>query len=577
MKFYFYTNKNLMFDFLGRNIIAPDSIVRDIKKYHTISTKSDLFLFVTHKKLNRKSREAGIAEPEFVYPITLELSEIRETDGQAILVSKDEDTIHYTLSDLKGYDAEKHIGAYLIGEIPLSRVEKIYFDTQDEMDMFTRPSPDYWYPSNKYELLPEKDFSEQFDIELNEDQILAASGLSQDELIKGLRSREKKRAALLNFVNGTKSWQSGKYRFNVDERFQKLFGLKDSDVNAVLPHYVEAREGAEHSEDLSLVDDCENTRSINQSICDSICNILIEQPYNTQKQPEQILEILHVICEKIQIDCHTPQEANFIKHSFDEIEALISDTSKKGPEEIMADIIEPIDVLKSLLFVSKNPNRYDVFLESLNAYHADQITKRRSMVLWGLLNGLYGMPGEDYNKDNQQLWQFIEAYIYNQENGPKPSMSVTMPAAVIENGTVLGIKLKEERIISADEVRNIIIQSKDKLPSELYNKLFDAAVAELGSKKKAQNKGYTCIRFPKTDIDLHFEEGHEPSPSDSKKFAKVLGVVKELDDRMKNPVPNEKTLFRDYVEPKKKFQYVFDIDPEYWKRVFKMLTEKKDA
>ena len=86
-----------MFDFLGRNIIAPDPIVKDIKRYRTIGTASDFFLFVTHKKLNRKSREQGIAEPEFVYPVTLELSEVQDTDGQAIMVSSGENGLKYTL------------------------------------------------------------------------------------------------------------------------------------------------------------------------------------------------------------------------------------------------------------------------------------------------------------------------------------------------------------------------------------------------------------------------------------------------------------------------------------------------
>ena len=136
MKFYFYTNKNVLFDFLGRNIIAPDPIVKDIKRFRTIATASDFFLFITHKKLDRKSREQGIAEPEFVYPVTLELTEVQENDGRAVLVSKSETALDYILAPLSEYDAEKHIGAYLIGEIPLSRVEKIYFDTQDDQDMF---------------------------------------------------------------------------------------------------------------------------------------------------------------------------------------------------------------------------------------------------------------------------------------------------------------------------------------------------------------------------------------------------------------------------------------------------------
>ena len=241
MKFYFYTNKNILFDFLGRNIIAPDPVVKDIKRYRTIATASDLFLFVTDKKLSRKSREQGIAEPEFVYPVTLELSEIQENDGQAVLVSKGENGQEYILAKLSEYDSEKHIGAYLIGEIPLSRIEKIYFDTQDDQDMFSRPSPDYWYPTDKYALLPE-DFSEDLSIELEEEKILAASGLSKDEVLLSFRKREKQRAALLNFVNGTRRWQYDRYAFNMDSSLQQLLELKDEDISTALPHYAEVKD-----------------------------------------------------------------------------------------------------------------------------------------------------------------------------------------------------------------------------------------------------------------------------------------------------------------------------------------------
>ena len=240
MKFYFYTNKNIMFDFLARNIIAPDLIVKDIKKYRTISTASDYFLFITHKKLDRKSREQGIAAPEFVYPVTLELSEIQENDGQAVLVSKNDTDLEYNLAPLTEYDAQIHIGAYLIGEIPLSRVDRIYFDTQDDQDMFSRPSPDYWYPTNKFALLP-KDFNEELTLDLEEDKILKVIGLPKEETIASFRSREKQRAALLNFVNATKKWQYDKYVFNIDSSLQQLFGLKDDDIVAALPHYVDVK------------------------------------------------------------------------------------------------------------------------------------------------------------------------------------------------------------------------------------------------------------------------------------------------------------------------------------------------
>ena len=568
MKFYFYINKNILFDFLGRNIIAPDPIVKDIKRYRTIATASDYFLFITHKKLDRKSREQGIAEPEFVYPVTLELSEVLENDGRAVLVSKSETTLEYSLAPLSEYDAEKHIGAYLIGEIPLSRIEKIYFDTQDDQDMFSRPSPDYWYPENKYAILPD-DFNEEFMIELQENRILETSGFSTDEIITSFRSREKKRAALLNFVNGTKKWQHDKYVFNMDGRLQQLFGLKEEDITGALPHYTEVKD-KDNVEYVCLVGETEEQGTeFNQKIYNYVREALIKQPYNTQKQPELIIEILNVICEEITAECKSPIEAKIVRQSIVEIEKLISDSSDKGPEEIMAAIPEPIDVLKALLFVVKNPNRYEVFLEALDVYHVDLLTKRRAAVLWGMLNGLYGMPGEDFNKDNQSLWQFIEAFVYGQEKKIVPTLAISVPDTSLVNGAVLGIKLKEECIVTASEIRKAILAApKEKLTAAFYYKLLEAAEVEAGSKKKAENKGYAhniaTVSLPE------IKKGDELN-------ATVRKVLEQLVKDCKSSVPNERKLFTDYVENESKFAFVFDMDQGYWKRSFKIVPETKNA
>lgn len=565
MIFYFYTNKNIMFDFLGRNIIAPDTIVKDIKRYRTIATASDYFLFVTHKKLDRKSRELGIAEPEFVYPLTIELTESQE-DGKAILVSKTENGYEYAFESLSTYDVDKHIGAYLIGEVPLSRINKIYFDTQDDMDMFSRPSPDYWYPTNKYALLPE-DFNEELQMEVEQDKLIDICGIKVDDIISGYRRREKKRAAILNLINGTKRWQLGKYIFNIDGSLQQLLEIKDEEISAILPHYFEMQDNGK-IEYLSLCTGLDKSNEFNQIIYDSVCEILSAQPYNTQKQPDYIVEVLNDICGTILSKCEDKNAQVFIKQTIVEIQKLISDSSDKGPEEIIAPIPETIDVLKALLFVSKNPNRYELFLEALEAYHADQLTRRRAAVLWGMFNGLYGMPGEDFNKDNQILWQFIESLVYKAEEAEKPTLIITKPELVIDNCKILGIQLKEERIVTAAEIRDAILaMPKEKLTKAFYEKLLDAAVVEYGSKKKVDNKGYTHVV---ASVELAAINAGDELTADIKK------VLEQLVKDYKNPVPNKEKLFADYIEAKGRFDFVYELDPGYWKRAIKVVTEKKD-
>ena len=327
---------------------------------------------------------------------------------------------------------------------------------------------------------------------------------------------------------------------------------------------------ADNVEYISLVGEGqEKSKEFNQKVFDLIRDEFTAQPYNNQKQPELITEILNSLCEKITAECSSPTEANIVRQSIVEIEKLISDGTNKGPEEIMSSIPEPIDVLKALLFVAKNPNRYELFLEALTAYHSDLITKRRAAVLWGALNGLYGMPGDGFNKDNQILWQFIEAYVFDKEDHIVPTFSVKSPEVAVEKGVVLGITLREDRIVTAREIREAVLSmAREKLPFSIYTKLLEAAEVEAGSKKKAENKGYAhsiaSLSLPE------IKKGDELSAS-------VRKVLEQLVKDCKSTVPNKEKLFADYVENESKFAFVFDMDPGYWKKTIKIVPEKTNA
>ena len=569
MKLNLYINKNLLFDYLSRNLIAPDSVVHDRKKNRTISTKSENFLFVTHKKLNRKSREQGIAEPDFVCPITLSLSEPVETDGSAILVSKSNTDIDYTFTNLANYDSEKHIGAFLIGEIPFSRIENIYFDTQDDLAAFTRPSPDYWYPTNKFSLLPKAEFIDEFSLESVSDETLLGSSMTSDDIIKAIRSREKQRAALLSFFYGSSSWQYGNYAFSIEANIQQMLGIKDEDISLFMPHYCELRD-SNPIDLVSLVGEAPAQQAtINYAIYNHICETLITEDNPSQLLPDYMVKLLHTIFEKVIVDPVTAPNAKIIQKAFEEIGKLITDASDKSPEQLLASIPPELTAVKALLFITKNPCRFDLFLESLSAYHADLSTKRYALVFWGFLNGLYGVPSEEFQKDNQQLWQFIEAFVSKQEKTSPSSLAVSMPDTSIINGKVLGITLKEERLVTAEETREALLLAPiDSFSSAFYAKLLDAAGEDLGSKKKAANKGYS-YSIASTSIP-EVRIGDELTPV-------IKKVLEQLLKDCKTAQPNKEKLFADYIKDAKKFAFVFSIDPDYWRNLFLVLSEKKNA
>jgi len=562
MNLYFYTHVNLMFDFLSRNLIAPDAIIKDLKGNHTISTSSDLFLFVTHKKLDRKSREKGIAEPEFTYPITLELSETSELDKKAILVSKNESGYVYELEAVSAYNSKKHIGMYLIGEIPLSRVHKIYFDSQENMEGFFRPSPDYWYPKEKYALLPD-DFTDELEISPETDKLIAVSEISKESIIVGFTRNEKRRAAVLNFINGTKRWQIDKYIFNIDDYLKEFFGLSNDEITMSLPHYNEMKEKGKR-ENITFFFE-ERDENPNQLIFNYIAKSLIKQSCNNQRLPEQMVQLLQDISKDVSDMFNKLQEKKIIENVIGEIEWLISDKADKTPEEISQNIPEEIDVLKALMFVVKNPSKYALFMESLKAYQVDFITQRRAMVLWGYLNGLHGMPGENSNKDNALLWHFIE---WKEQDSENVSLNIEKPSRIFEKNKVLGIELTEERIITAAEVREkILASSREKCTDSFYKKLLSVAEEECGSKKKAENKGYSQSV---ASIDMNEIRAGDVLDSNMRKQLETL--IKDC----KKLIPNKEKLYKDYVEDASKFEVVFNKDPNYWKKWFQVSLEKKD-
>ena len=138
MVFFLYSNKNALFNYLSRNLVASDSIVPEIKGNRTISTQCEHFLFITHKRLSRATRIHGITSPQEVYPVTLKLDVDTDYlgDCRIVLVKKAEESYTCSLGIWKDYRQEEHTGAFVIGALPLSCVAEYLFDDENEKEAF---------------------------------------------------------------------------------------------------------------------------------------------------------------------------------------------------------------------------------------------------------------------------------------------------------------------------------------------------------------------------------------------------------------------------------------------------------
>ena len=560
MKLYFYTNLNVMYDYLGRNLIAPNSVVKDIKGYRTIGSKANDFIFITHKKLDRKSREEGIAEPEFVYPITLELSEPTSEDGKAIFVSKAEEGLDYKVDSLINYDPEKYIGAFILGEIPFSRIDRILFESKEDMDMFYRASPDYWYPVELYDALNEE-FNEEMSLEVDEN-LLSSLVTDATGIVDSIKIREKKRAAFLELINGTEGWEYNDYSFNIDSYIQQLLGLNDTDVSDALPHYIESRESGEEEYLILFDESTDKSVEHNQKIYDIVYSELLKSAFKSSKQVGFSEKLLDTLNNDISGSLEESIRDKVLEILTDIKESVV-DLTGKTPEQLLSEIPDDLDVLKALLFVVKNPARFELFLESLKVYDADQFTRRRALVMWGTLNGLYGVPGEGHNKDNRELWNFIEAKTQSKDDIERTTLHVPLPETTITDGSILGIKLKEKQLVSPADIRKAILSApRESIGENLYELLLQYAVKDCGSKRKAEKNGYI------KSIASVFIPAINPGDALSEALIKNL---KQLVKDSKNKVVNKEKLLKDYIYSTDGFAKIYNTDPNYWKSLYKQL------
>ena len=140
---------------------------------------------------------------------------------------------------------------------------------------------------------------------------------------------------------------------------------------------------------------------------------------------------------------------------------------------------------------------------------------------------------------------------------------------ILVDNKILGTPLKEERIVTAKEVREFILAiPKERLKESFYRKLLDAVEVELGGKKKAEDKGYAqrvaSINIPEIKVG-------------DKLDAITMKYLETLIKDYKSPLPNKDKLYQDYLKSEDGFDFVFYHNSSYWKSMYKKVTEKENG
>ena len=461
-KLYLYIDNFSFSDYYSSNSISCEAYMPNKKGSRTLARNTQNFLFLTHKKIDEKSRLDGISDQLTSWPVTLEFGFSTDMfDGYSVIFVKSCGE-GYTLEcgDLSEYDTSLHLGCYVYGELPFTAVTKILFDDECQMtDSDKSIFPDFLWQDALVDVLNPNDFSEAFILTVGDEELLSKMTVvaSAQTMIS---DSNKYRAAILQLVNGTKTWQVGKYRTSFDSALQHFFEISTDTVKEILSAKqmpVQEELFSDSNEELVLIP----TQFDNYALsCEQGTYNAIVRAF-LANQAKCTPTVIHDLLKNIKAqmaDISDEASASKFSEMLDAIEGCSLNTIGFTVDGVLSTIEKDFSeksVLKALLFAIKNSAEYEKFVLSLDMYKADTITKRRAMILWGFLNGTRGIPSRGYNRDNMQLWANIEWKCAQLVNS---NCKINKPANCADSPC--GITITSEEIITFDEVHAFLSQYK---------------------------------------------------------------------------------------------------------------------
>ena len=581
MLLYLYTSKNSVFSYLSRNLIAPTSIMPDGLGIRTVGLLNDDYLFVTHKKVNEDIRYYGITDREIANPITLAIEiDAKQENNQCILVSYEAGTIKTEIATWKEYDAEKQIGAYVIGEIPFSLVKKIFFENKKQREEFYRPSSDYWYPENKFSDLPISDFNETLDTPMLQRSNLKSLDIDTEKIKNDILYREKMRAGLLCLMDATQKWNYGDVLLNIDSVLQCIIGsdiVTDIIIRNQIPDCT-SMPTTPYIEDLNLLPIYKGgeKQSLNQEIYNTVLGHFCNVPMEKDAAISYYESVLKKVIVLINTKADTITEKRIKAFAEETLNVLMGKVIGKTIEEILALIPKEADCLPALFFVMRQPDDYEKLLTSLKIYCHNPVVTRRACTLFGALNGLGYVAGEGTYKSNQELWQFIEWKVNNEAVTEKEFVSLVTEKPEIlskEKDKFLNIFIYAGQNVSMETVMDLLKSKEiiDSIPEQFFSKL----IMNVKDKKYY----YQPVKASKPKLfSIGIKAGEEYNPKRLEQFkSDFLKFIKELESpfNKKTKTYDKLAFFTDYANDNKKFKLIYEKHKKEWEEFYRNAKKLK--
>lgn len=419
---YFYSNTNTLRSCLAHGSILCNACLGEHVHQRTLGNYSESTLFLTHLRLKPGISRIGLEEASNLYPVILAIRLLKDSGLSlpAHLLSVEG---KLEQGDLMLYDPKHHVGAFVLGELPLSLVEAFLFEAKKDRDAFYDPSPNLWFPETLYRLAG-KEFKETLDI-----QLVTESGLTLDKQLhsqdseamwlKVVQSREKLKAVALMCME-TACSLVGEEQVNIDALTLRLLGLDRSEVLLPLPQRIrnnlELHLTPDDEDILSVLneEDVINSREENHRLNGRIFSVcyhyLLEGKRAFKPDSSKVLQLIDNIYNQISPEEKLSESAKKLPATLEAARRFFTGAIDVSFRTTLGDVPRDLPAFTGMLMVLKSgyERRLDHFVGEMDSFGLRRGQKRCAWLLYAALNGLNDFNGQ--MKSNLWRNRLCEAY-----------------------------------------------------------------------------------------------------------------------------------------------------------------------
>lgn len=419
---FFYSNTNTLRSCLAHGSILCNACLGEHVHQRTLGNISESTLFLTHLRLKPEISRKGLEQDSNLYPVIL-AARLLAGSGLSLPAHLLSAEGKLEQGDLMSYNPAHHIGAFVLGELPLSLVEAFLFETKRDRDAFYDPSPNLWFPETLYRLAG-KEFKETLDV-----QLVMESGVKLEEQLHSqdseaswfnrVQSREKHKAVALMCIE-TACSLVGEEQVNIDALTIRLLGLDRNEVLLPLPQRIRNKLELYLSPDdedilsaLHEEDDLssgEEDRRLNGRIFSACYHYLLEGKRAFKPDSSKVLQLIDNVYNQTSPEEKSSDSAKGLPATLEAARRFFAGAIDVSFRTTLGSVPPGLPALAGMLMVMKSgyERRLDHFVGEMDSFGLRREQKRCAWLLYAALNGLNDFNGQM----KSDLWRnrLCEAY-----------------------------------------------------------------------------------------------------------------------------------------------------------------------